>query len=223
MNRSLSVLLPVHNAQATLESDVTGILDIVPELSSQFELWIVDDASHDGTWEVANELSRRYPQVKAVRQPARRGAAVAIQAAIKRTDADAVVVHDGQSAVDPDEIVRLLRSEGGVRVASRSPASLARSEFGNRAIPAPRAMQRFSASERRELATIATQRQGSFQLLCRPAIEELRGAGIAGQATAQNRSTRSDLPISAEKAHGTPRPNFLSKVKQSVKDFTLGE
>ncbi len=63
MNQSLSVLLPVHNAQATLESDVATILDVLPELSRDFDVVIIDDASTDATWEIAEDLACRYPQI----------------------------------------------------------------------------------------------------------------------------------------------------------------
>ena len=64
MARSLSVLLPVKNAQSTLAPTVHKILDVVSELSEQIELLIIDDGSADATSEVAMDLTRHYPQVQ---------------------------------------------------------------------------------------------------------------------------------------------------------------
>ena len=65
---SLSVLLPVKNAQATLAATVQEILDVAADLSEQFELLIIDDGSSDATSEIATELTQNYPQVRAVCQ-----------------------------------------------------------------------------------------------------------------------------------------------------------
>lgn len=53
LTRTLSVLLPVHNAQATLEADIGQMLDVLPELTHDFHLMILDDGSTDATCEVA--------------------------------------------------------------------------------------------------------------------------------------------------------------------------
>ena len=47
MPNSLSVLLPVKNAQATLAATVQEILDVAADLSERFELLILDDGSSD--------------------------------------------------------------------------------------------------------------------------------------------------------------------------------
>ena len=56
MRRSLSVLLPVKDAQATLIDSVHEILDVVTDSRDPFEVIIIDDGSTDATCEVAHEL-----------------------------------------------------------------------------------------------------------------------------------------------------------------------
>ena len=67
VSRSLSVLLPVKNAQATLNSAVHEILDVMTDSGDRFEVLIIDDGSTDATSEVAHELTRHYPQIRLVR------------------------------------------------------------------------------------------------------------------------------------------------------------
>jgi glycosyltransferase involved in cell wall biosynthesis len=106
---SLSVLAPVHNWQASLESWVVELLDLLPELTPRFEVLIVDDASTDATAEVAHDLSRRYPQVDFIRQPGRLGTMAALRAGLARTSGDLVLLCDDGGLTSPSEIHKLWR------------------------------------------------------------------------------------------------------------------
>ncbi|MEN6458950.1 MAG: glycosyltransferase [Thermoguttaceae bacterium] len=96
MQRSLSVLLPVKNAQATLNESVHEILDVVADSGEPFELLIIDDGSTDATSEVAHELTRHYPQIRVIRHPASMGREVAIRTGITRSRGRMVVLRDDQ-------------------------------------------------------------------------------------------------------------------------------
>ena len=49
MSNLITVVLPVHNVERTLEGDVARILDALHWRSSRLELIIVDDGSTDET------------------------------------------------------------------------------------------------------------------------------------------------------------------------------
>jgi glycosyltransferase involved in cell wall biosynthesis len=107
LNRSLSVLLPVHNAQATLGADVGRMLDLLPELTHDFDLVIIDDGSTDATCEVAHDLATQFPQVKYHRHSRRRGADVVIRDGLTRTQSPVVLAHNGQPRIDAAEVLRV--------------------------------------------------------------------------------------------------------------------
>lgn len=102
MERSLTVLLPVHNAQSTLAATVRELLEVVSDLTERFELVIVDDGSADATSEVAHDLTQHYPQVHVVRHGRCLGHDEAIRAGLKGSSGDIILVPDetGSSAVE---------------------------------------------------------------------------------------------------------------------------
>lgn len=104
---SVSVLLPVFNAQNRLERSVAQILDVLPELAERFELLIIDDGSWDDTIDVAKQLAREYPQVAAIRHPVRLGLIEAVQTGLDLTEGDVVFVGDEQHGLNPEDLRRL--------------------------------------------------------------------------------------------------------------------
>ncbi|MEX0585894.1 MAG: glycosyltransferase family 2 protein [Pirellulales bacterium] len=107
MEPSVSVFLPVCNVQSALEAQVERVLDILPELTDRFDVLIIDDGSTDETMDIARELAVRYPQVGAVRHAERLGTAEAIQTGLSYAAGDVVLVHSGEGAIDPEELLKV--------------------------------------------------------------------------------------------------------------------
>ena len=94
MERSLTVLLPVQDAQATLTETVEEVLDVAAELTDRFELLIIDDGSADATSEIAHELTRHYPQVRAIRHAMPLGRDAAVRTGLAESQGEVVFVRD---------------------------------------------------------------------------------------------------------------------------------
>jgi glycosyltransferase involved in cell wall biosynthesis len=108
--RTVSVLLPVKNAQSTLAPTVHKILDVVSEISEQIELLIIDDGSVDATSEVAMELTRRYPQVQAICQGHSLGKEASIRSALQKSTGQIALIHEEERGTPLDEIANTLKS-----------------------------------------------------------------------------------------------------------------
>jgi glycosyltransferase involved in cell wall biosynthesis len=221
LNRSLSVILPVNNAQSWLSEKGAQILDVVAELTDRFELLILDDGSTDATYDVARELVRRYPQVRLLREPVRHGATLAIRRAFRESRGDIVMAHDGEAALDAQEIVRLWRS---LRSPTAAPKSSPRAQKAMGQSPfarAPGIRQSLETS-----ASVAPKSSGGFRLLRPGGVQELRRLGVDVHAAAENTRPRPagvNSRSPATESTGARRPNFLARVKSGVRDFTAGE
>lgn len=127
MERSLTVLLPVHNAQSTLGDTVLEILEVVSDLTERFEVVIIDDGSADATSEVAHELTERYPQVRAVRHGKSLGREAAIRTGVQQSSGEIIFLPDESPSPAVDGIPRLWRAaDGQAVVAGRSPVAVGR-------------------------------------------------------------------------------------------------
>jgi hypothetical protein len=109
LNPSLTVVLPVHNGEARLRGCVGEILELASELTTRFDVLIIDDGSTDDTFAAAEELSARFPQVSVRRNRHQRGLGPALEAATSRVRSDVVIVHDGVSPIDADQLRKLWR------------------------------------------------------------------------------------------------------------------
>lgn len=110
MERSLTVLLPVHNVQSTLAAKVLEILEVISDLTERFEVVIIDDGSADATCEVADELTERYPQVHAVRHGKCLGREAAIRTGLQRSSGEMICLPEEGCSSAVDGIARLWRS-----------------------------------------------------------------------------------------------------------------
>jgi len=75
----LSLVLPTYNESGNLAAVVTTLAETLDRiLPDRYELIVVDDDSPDKTWQIAEHLCCRYPQVRVLRRQNERGLATAV-------------------------------------------------------------------------------------------------------------------------------------------------
>ena len=106
--RGVWVVLPTYNERDNIERIAAAILAAVPEAS----LLIVDDASPDGTGELADTIAAREERVSVLHRPAKEGLGVAYRESFRRVlaraDVKAIVQMDADFSHDPADLPRLL-------------------------------------------------------------------------------------------------------------------
>ena len=106
--RGVWVVVPTYNERENVEPIAAAILAALPEAS----LLVVDDASPDGTGELADTIAARDPRVSVLHRAAKEGLGVAYRDAfrwvLERPDARAIVQMDADFSHDPATLPKLL-------------------------------------------------------------------------------------------------------------------
>src|ERR671934_1805156 len=103
----LSVFFPAYNDSGTIASMVIRAVKAASELTPDFEIIVVDDGSADSTAEIADELARTYPQVRAVHHPINRDYGAALQTGFRSATKELIFYTDGDAQYDPTELAVL--------------------------------------------------------------------------------------------------------------------
>jgi len=103
----LSVFFPAYNDSGTIASMVIRTVQAAAKLTPDFEVIVVDDGSADGTADIADELARTYPQVRAVHHPINRDYGAALQTGFRSATKELIFYTDGDAQYDPTELATL--------------------------------------------------------------------------------------------------------------------
>lgn len=109
--RTLSIVVPVYNEEAYLESVIRKVvLQPLPGALDR-ELILVNDASTDGTWQVMQALPGKFPGIKfqLINKPGNEGKGAALRDGFAMVNGDIVLIQDADSEYDPGDYPKLLQ------------------------------------------------------------------------------------------------------------------
>ena len=131
---AVSLVVPVFNEEGTLEEVYRRASTALEGLGKPFEVIVVDDGSHDGTWAVVERLAAEDPRLRAVRFKKNFGQHPAMHAGLVRARGDIVVTMDADLQNAPEDLPRLIAAvESGADVASGK--RLGRADSWGRTLP----------------------------------------------------------------------------------------
>ncbi len=98
----ISVVAPVFNEAQTIREFFTRVTQTLKNFS--FELVLVDDGSHDLSWQIIQELAKSNKSIRAIRLARNFGHQAALTAGLEHAKGDAVIIIDSDLQ-DPPEII----------------------------------------------------------------------------------------------------------------------
>jgi glycosyltransferase involved in cell wall biosynthesis len=120
--RSISVVTPVYNGEASIAELCRRLAEVLPRISTQHEVILVNDGSRDRSWETISELSSRSPMVRGLNLMRNYGQHNALLCGIRAAKYETIVTMDDDLQHPPEELPRLLaRLEEGFDVVYGAP------------------------------------------------------------------------------------------------------
>ncbi|MDE3154048.1 MAG: glycosyltransferase family 2 protein [Acidobacteriota bacterium] len=103
----LSIFFPAYNDGFTIASLVIRAVQTASELTSDFEVIVVNDGSADSTRQVLDELARQYACVRVIQHARNRGYGGALRSGFDAASKELVFYTDGDAQYDPGELAVL--------------------------------------------------------------------------------------------------------------------
>lgn len=105
---TLSVVVPVYNSEHSLPLLSEALAEILPSISSAFELILVNDSSKDGSWKVIQDLTQQYSWITGIDLMRNYGQHSALLCGIRAAHHEIIVTIDDDLQHPPSEIIKLL-------------------------------------------------------------------------------------------------------------------
>ena len=117
-----SVIVPVYYGESTIEELIRQLEQVLPNLTSNFEVILVNDGSQDGSWEVMSGLARKHNWIRAINLMRNYGQHNALLCGIRAAQYPIIVTIDDDLQHPPQEIGKLLQKlEEGYEVVYGTP------------------------------------------------------------------------------------------------------
>jgi glycosyltransferase involved in cell wall biosynthesis len=105
---SLSVIIPVYNSALSIRQLIDQLAVVLPTLTDQYEIILVEDDSRDNSWEVVRQLAQDYECVRSLKLMRNFGQHNALLCGIRCAHNEIIVTMDDDLQHPPEEISRLL-------------------------------------------------------------------------------------------------------------------
>ena len=122
--KKISVSLLVFNEKHNLEKTIIKAYKELEKLYLEFELWIFDNCSNDGTDVLVNSLLKKYKNLRYYKQEKNFGYAINCQTALKLPVSDYKFVIDGDGQYDLEDVkecIEILDSGYDILMGIRKP------------------------------------------------------------------------------------------------------
>ena len=119
MQPTVSIIVPVYNEAESLPELTEQIRDAMEGAERSYEVWLIDDGSDDGSWEVIESLRDRDQRIHGVRFRNNYGKSAALSVGFERANGMFVATLDADLQDDPAELPAMIEKlEAGADLVS---------------------------------------------------------------------------------------------------------
>jgi glycosyltransferase involved in cell wall biosynthesis len=105
----ISVVVPLYNEEESIPELVAWIDRVMSQNEFSYELIMVDDGSNDSSWEVIENIQKKYPAVRGIKFRRNYGKSAALFSGFDVANGNVVITMDADLQDSPDEIPELYR------------------------------------------------------------------------------------------------------------------
>jgi len=105
----LSIIIPVYNEANFIGEVIEKIFKLeFPEIIQQIELIVVDDASHDNSLKIVQQIAKNRHEIKVYSHEMNKGKGAAVQTGLGESKGDIFIVQDADLELSPEEIPKMI-------------------------------------------------------------------------------------------------------------------
>ncbi len=108
MFQSISVIIPAYNSDMSIGKLIEQLIPVLNLITPDNEIILIDDDSPDTTWQVIEEITQKYPRVRAIQLMKNSGQAAATLCGLCMADKEVIITMDDDLQHQPHEIPALL-------------------------------------------------------------------------------------------------------------------
>ncbi len=112
MFQSISVVIPAYNAALTIGELIAQLIPVLDLITPDNEIILIDDDSPDTTWQVIQQITKKYSRVRAIQLMKNSGQAAATLCGLCMADKEIIITMDDDLQHQPQEIPALLTALG---------------------------------------------------------------------------------------------------------------
>jgi glycosyltransferase involved in cell wall biosynthesis len=102
-------ILPIYNDRASLQPTLEAWISILNGLNRDYEILLVDDASTDGSFDLAQTLAEKNPRVRPLRHEARSGFGVCLRTGLESARFPLLLISTCDGCYQPADLTRFLK------------------------------------------------------------------------------------------------------------------
>jgi glycosyltransferase involved in cell wall biosynthesis len=107
---SVSVFYPCYNDAGTIPTMIIRALHVLPEITDDYEVVVINDGSTDDSGRVLDELARHYPALRVIHRAQPSGYGGVLRAGFAAATKDWIFYTDGDAQYDAREVTLLAQA-----------------------------------------------------------------------------------------------------------------